>query len=193
MNQIYRCLSMCNYFFFSIFILISTTSNSVFAENDSHGKVWTKLEYLAKQGISFEFSGNQDLYELGDKMKLSVKMPRKGYLNIISVDENDEATILFPNKYQQKNLIEKGGTVIFPDSDAKFEWVAMEPVGDNLIVVFITTKKLNMYMDSMKKNTFNDKEVFFTPLDESSLKGFGVVATNDKKRFASGKIVLTIE
>ncbi|HEY4974015.1 MAG TPA: DUF4384 domain-containing protein, partial [Steroidobacteraceae bacterium] len=72
-----------------------------------------------------------------------------GYLNVVSVDAKDSATVLFPNGIQQTNAV-SAGTFTFPTAQMAFDLLASEPVGPTLVVAFLSSDPINFYQDTVE-------------------------------------------
>ena len=55
------------------------------------------------------------LYRNGESVSFSVKLSQKAYLYVFSVDEDQNAYLLFPNARMRENLLDAGKAVSFPD------------------------------------------------------------------------------
>ena len=110
--------------------------------DDGYGPIWQRLESLANEGQDFPLSTPSATYGLGDIVEFSVDVPRDGYLNLVTVDSKDQATVLFPNEFDSDNFVE-AGEFTFPTAENNFEFPASEPAGPTLVVAFITDSPLN--------------------------------------------------
>ena len=58
---------------------------------------------------------NQPRFRVGDYLRIGTLLPRGGYLNVISVDAKDNATVLYSNARVPDNQVEPGvGIPAFP-------------------------------------------------------------------------------
>ena len=99
----------------------------------------------ANQALAIR-SSKQD-YQIGfDTLKFEVDLPKAGYLNIVQIDPNDQATVLYPNAYTQgkKNQF-PAGTLKFPEPDMSFKLTISEPVGKYQIFALLTQEPLDLY------------------------------------------------
>lgn len=101
----------------------------------SNATVWIKL--------------NKTCFEIGDVLKISVWIPEPGYLNIISVDTKDRATVLFPNKYHIGSGVSRGKLTI-PEGNMNFEMITDGATGFNQITAFLTKSPINTYEHGFK-------------------------------------------
>ena len=65
-------------------------------------------------------TSDKDSYKLGDTPEFTIVAPRDCFLTLTDVDERGEGTVLFPNSFQQDNLIKAGVPVRFPGANAPF-------------------------------------------------------------------------
>jgi lysozyme len=82
----------------------------------------------------------------GEPLVLTIEVPRAGYLNVVSVNPAGEPTVLFPNQSQPENHVE-AGRFTFPTAQMTFEIRASAPYGESRIAAFLSTEKLNLYMN----------------------------------------------
>ncbi len=108
--------------------------------------VWRETENMANQGDSFGVSVPSSLVE-GQKLDLSFDIPTNGYLNIVTVDAADNATLLFPNKYSPDNKVSAGNFSLA--NYTSFRITAQKPLGDTLIAAFITTDPVSLMEKGM--------------------------------------------
>jgi len=101
----------------------------------SHAMVWLDL--------------NKTCFEPGDLLQISVGLSEPGYLNVVSVRPDDQATVLFPNQYHRQNAVDRGKFTI-PGAQMNFELVADGPPGTGLITAFLTRTPLNSYNDGFR-------------------------------------------
>ena len=110
---------------------------------DGQGPTWRALTGLAAQAEPLTLTGTGSELTLGQEMALEVALPRPGYLNVIAVDSQDRATVLYPNKYATANQVQ-AGSFKFPTADMNFVLRASEPLGPSLVVAFLTDQKVNL-------------------------------------------------
>ncbi len=118
----------------------------------SSQRVWIKL--------------NKPCFEPGDVLELSVWIPEPGHLNIMSVRADDQALVLFPNRYHPHNAVERGRLTI-PGEDMDFEIVTDGISGPHLITAFLTRSPINGYEYGFK--TANDVLANLAPGSTRSL------------------------
>jgi hypothetical protein len=101
----------------------------------SHETVWINL--------------NKTCFEPGDLLEISLRISEPGYLNVVSVRPNDQATVLFPNQYHRQNAVDRGALTL-PSRQMNFELVADGPPGTNLITAFLTPSPVDGYKNGFK-------------------------------------------
>ena len=120
------------------------------------GTLWKVLELLVDQisqslvenkSQPLEIYTNQSEYKVGELLTITCRnIPMNGYINVLNVDRTtEEATVLYPNKYHQDNRVTKGTTITIPSEGDPFTLPAREPLGENMIVVFVSRDSLNAY------------------------------------------------
>ena len=117
---------------------------------ESRGFVQQEMEalvYKSNQTVWMEL--NKSCFETGDRLEISVWIPEPGYLNIVSINANDEATVLFPNKYHPASTVKRGKLTI-PGDSMGFEMVTDGKTGPNRIAAFLTRSPVNAYANGFR-------------------------------------------
>jgi hypothetical protein len=138
--------------------------------NKSHESVWIKP--------------NKACFEPGEALEISVWTPEPGFLNIMHITADDQAIVLFPNRYHPHNGVERG-KIILPTKRMDFEMVARGPFGPNLITAFLTRSPLNGFQSGFK--TAKDVLAELSPNSARSL-----VLRRDSDWLAAGKATVDI-
>jgi len=155
---------------------------------------WNELENTIAQAEPLIISnGNSEKtsYIKGEKLQLGIHIEKSGYLNVVSVTESGETTVLFPNKYHSNNKV-SAGTFVFPTAKMKFDLTTQAPFGKTLVVAFLTSKAINLYQQNKAVN--NDS--VFKQLSPSEVKGLskGFAPTAKEKanpeKLKAGKLEL---
>jgi len=114
------------------------------------GFVRQKLETLVhKSNETVWLKLNKACYEPGEALEISVWIPEPGFLNVMHITADDQATVLFPNHYHLHNAVVRG-KIVLPTGRMDFEMVAAGPSGLNLITAFLTRSPINGYQDGFK-------------------------------------------
>jgi hypothetical protein len=106
------------------------------------------LDLVAQQPQHIELTASSTQYVVDAPVRLTLKIPADGYLNVVSVDSRDDATVLFPNGIQQSNAV-SAGTFTFPTAQMAFDLLASEPLGPTLVVAFLSSDPINFYQDTV--------------------------------------------
>jgi hypothetical protein len=107
------------------------------------------LELAGAQSRRLALRTARGTYALDEPVKLDMTLPAAGYLNIVSVDADDTATVLFPNRLHADNAV-GAGRFTFPTPDMKFDLLASEPLGTNLVVAFLSTDRIDFYEETLE-------------------------------------------
>jgi hypothetical protein len=107
------------------------------------------LDLVAQQAQHIDLVASKTQYAVDEPVKLTLKVPADGYLNVVSVDAKDSATVLFPNGIQQTNQV-SAGSFTFPTAQMAFDLLAAEPLGPTLVVAFLTSDPINFYQDTVE-------------------------------------------
>ena len=153
--------------------------------------LWGKFETLAA-GAAYKVavSTNQKNYRVGDLLKITCRVKKDGYLNIISLDRNDQnTTVLFPNRLHPENRVSADATISIPPVPPEKTFVlrARPPVGKTMVVVLHTEREINAYRDGRGKAMDQ-----FKTLSTKSFRGFEVEEKNDSGTFGAGLVVTEI-
>jgi hypothetical protein len=115
-----------------------------------NGFVRQKLETLVhKSNETVWIKLNKMCFEPGEALEISVWIPDPGYLNLMHIAADDQAIVLYPNRYHPHNAVGRG-KIILPTRRMDFEMVAEGPSGSNLITAFITRSPINGYQEGFK-------------------------------------------
>lgn len=143
---------------------------------NGNGPLWDRLRLLALEGKILGMSSDRTSYKLDEAISFNMGIPEDGYLNIISVDAKDNATVIYPNKHDVDNQV-KAGEFVFPAQDSSFEFAAAEPLGPTLVVAFLTKKPLNFRdqgHEGRKEDGFYADSTFFNQLAYTSVRAIQV-------------------
>lgn len=77
---------------------------------------------------------NESEFKVGSELTFSVKSELDCFLTLINVDAKGRTTVLFPNKFNQKNKIEAGTTYTVPGSEiGGFKFIFQDPGKETVI------------------------------------------------------------
>jgi metacaspase-1 len=157
---------------------------------DGQGPTWQALAALAAKGTPLTLSGGGGELRLGQEIALDVTVPRGGYLNVVAVDSQDRATVLFPNKYATANEV-KAGPFRFPTADMGFVLRASEPLGPSLVVAFLTDKPVNLLELGVEgRDAAGKMEQTFTEVSARATRAISVEARQNG--FAAGSLTVKV-
>ncbi|WP_020585248.1 C1 family peptidase [Desulfobacter curvatus] len=151
--------------------------------------LWEKIENLVNDA-SFKMSirANKSSYRIGDTLTITCNVAQKGYLNIISLQQDDDRyTVLFPNQYHPENLVNAGKQIMIPDDSDDFDFEAQPPKGKSLFAVFLTNEPLNLY-----KKELEDTDTLFQTITPSELKAL-VVTGKQKNTYGAGMFITEVK
>jgi metacaspase-1 len=156
------------------------------------GPTWQSLVALAGKGQPLTISsGAGRQIKVGEQIVLEVKVPRAGYLNVVTVDSQDRATVLYPNKYNTTNEVQ-AGTFRFPTADMNFVVRAAEPLGPSLVVAFLSDKKVNLLdMGIEGRNAAGKMESVFTEVSARGTRALVIEARENQ--VAGGTLVVRVD
>ena len=109
---------------------------------DGRGPMWQRLEALVGSGQYFAMQTAKRDYAVDEAIEFSLNVPQAGYLNLVSVDAADTATVLFPNRFDANNYV-AAGEFQFPSAALPFELAAAEPLGPTLVLAFVSEEPVD--------------------------------------------------
>jgi hypothetical protein len=157
---------------------------------NGQGPTWQSLVALAAKGEPLTVVGEARQIRVGEEVTLDVAVPRDGFLNVVTVDSQDRATVLFPNKFTAHNEV-KTGHFKFPTKDMNFLVRAAEPLGPSLVVAFLTDKPVNLLELGVEgRDAAGRMEQAFTEVSARATRALVVEAR--ASRFASGSLNVNV-
>jgi hypothetical protein len=116
------------------------------------GTSWSNLvstsAEAAKRYGQLDLATSKTTYVIGEPVEISVSIPFQGYLNVITVDSRDNTTVLFPNRFHTDNKV-TAGRLSIPTDKMNFALPASEPVGQTLVVAFLSDHPIDAYVDQV--------------------------------------------
>ena len=157
---------------------------------DGQGPTWQSLVALAARAQPLTLGTGHEV-RLGQEITLEVAVPRPGYLNVVTVDSQDRATVLYPNKFATANEV-KPGAFKFPTAEMNFVVRAAEPVGPSLVVAFLTDKRVNLLELGIEgRDAAGRMEQTFTEVSARATRSLIVEAR--QSGFAAGTTTVTVK
>ena len=122
------------------------------------------------QHDDLSLTSDKDSYSLGDTPVFTIVAPRDCYLTLTDIDERGEGTVLFPNSFQQDNLVRAGVPVRFPGGNAPFQF-RMKDKGIETVtaVCAVQAGGGDRIQHDFKKNQFTPVPNYTTALARSIL------------------------
>ena len=160
------------------------------------GPIWRRLAELADRDniIRLGIEANRGHYRIGDELVLTIDIPHAGYLNVVNVGSQDNATVLFPNKHHRDNYVQKGRLRI-PTPEMRFRLQAAEPIGRSLNVAFLTERPIDLYEDGVGgRDKDGHYEVLMNALSAKAMQSLKsiIVKPTSGYRAAGGKVIVQV-
>jgi hypothetical protein len=165
---------------------------------DGNGPTWASLVALAGKGQPLTISGSVGARQIhvGEQIVLDVNVPHDGYLNVVTVDSQDRATVLYPNKYSTSNQV-KAGDFKFPTADMNFVVRASNPTGPSLVVAFLTDKKVNLLETGIEgRDAAGKMTQAFTEVDARGTRALVVEAAGEAaggNKISAGTLTVRVD
>ena len=170
--------------------LIDSEINLVPLRN-GNGPTWAALDALAKKGEPFTIKAGASELRIGDEITLTAVVPRAGFLNVVAIDSQDRATVLYPNQFSPTSDV-AAGSFQFPSANMGFVLRATEPAGPTLVVAFLSDKKVNLLeMGIEGRDTAGKMEQTFTEVSALATRAISVEARH--QGFASGSVTINVK
>ena len=155
------------------------------------GRLWQQLEALAGRGAPLSFKAHQASYRVDDEVVFSLDVPYAGYLNVVNVGPQGDATVLFPNKHHRDNRV-TAGSLTLPTDRMPFYYPALRPTGPTLTAAFLTTTELDLYEAAVEgRNAAGELTATLASLSAKAVRDVGVASRKDS-RFAAGKVIFEV-
>ena len=167
--------------------------NLFFRGQSGPGPTRRKLEAMAAELASMPFTVPEPALRVGDKVVLTLELPRDGYLNVVNVNPNDEALVLFPNAFHRENKV-SAGRFVLPADAMDFDLVAREPIGESVTVAFLSEQSVNLYRDASKgRDSSGNIVATLAPLSaKAGARMRSIVAEARGSRNHAGKVVVRV-
>jgi len=159
---------------------------------NGNGPTWAALEALASKGTPLVVKAGASELKIGDEILLTATIPRAGFLNVVAIDSQDRATVLFPNQFSPSNDV-VASTFQFPTPSMGFVLRATEPAGPTLVVAFLTDKKVNLLDLGVEgRDAAGKMESTFTEVNALATRAISVEARHTGG-FASGTVTINVK
>ena len=161
---------------------------------DGQGPTWQSLLALASKGQGQPLKiagGSGGQVKVGEQIVLEVAVPRDGYLNVVTVDSQDRATVLYPNKFNPTNQV-KAGNFRFPTPQMNFVVRASDPTGPSLVVAFLSDKKVNLLDLGVEgRDAAGKMQQAFTEVNARATRALVVESRQDQ--ISSGTLTVRVD
>lgn len=129
---------------------------------------------VSAQESGFELQATKQVYVVDEPVEFILEIPGSGYLNVVSVDSEDNATVLFPNQYHLDNAVTEG-TFTIPTKRMTFELPASEPLGTTLVAAFVTKDPVHFYNETLEgRDADGNISVDFASLSGTAVRAIKV-------------------
>ena len=122
---------------------------NIFFAKPAIGPMRERLDRLVARMTAMQAGAPQDTYQVGQNMTFTLDIPIAGYLNVVNVNANDNAIVLFPNKFHSNNRVQPG-RLRLPTPEMPFDITVQKPRGDNITYAFLTSKPVDLYKSAVE-------------------------------------------
>ena len=131
-------------------------------------------ELVAEPDNQFTLETSKSTYVIGEPVEFALDIPMDGFLNLVTVDSQDNATVLYPNQFNPDNSVSEG-TFKVPTDKMDFLLPASEPVGPTFVAAFVTKDRINFYEQTLDDRDANGNvNVSFTTLSHTATRAIRV-------------------
>ncbi len=123
---------------------------TVEAENvtEAQAVAVTSLEDVKKTPSDFQIElwtdRNDGLYHIANDLVIYLKANKDSRVTLFDVGTSGKVHIIFPNEYQQDNLIKAGQTYRVPAEEAKWTFKIQGPAGKNILKAIATLENIQL-------------------------------------------------
>lgn len=150
---------------------------------------WDEWSSVVKSSEPLQVQPSREFYTEGQLLELEVEMPEAGYLNIVSVDANDQVVVLFPNAYHSNNQFE-AGVVKLPQEG--FDWPAGKPYGESLIVSVVSSEPINLFESSHQRDVHGKALDIFLRPETADTERLRELSSEGNDALKASALVLTV-
>lgn len=109
------------------------------------GDNWQAITELQGQGIKVAVEPKQgDVVAIGDRLRWQVTASQTGRLWVLSVDENDEVSLIYPNSVASDNAIMANSPRLIPAETAQWDIEVGEPKGKIQLAFVVTPADMTL-------------------------------------------------
>jgi Domain of unknown function (DUF4384) len=102
-------------------------------------------------------TSDKNSYKVNDLPVFAIKSKEDCHLTLINVDASGDGTVIFPNKFQQDNLLPAGKEAQFPGSNAPFQFRLKDPGTETVIAICNASgKEADGIKHDFKKRQFTE-------------------------------------
>jgi hypothetical protein len=88
-----------------------------------------------RRSFDLALISDKSRYQINEPPVFTVRSEEDCYLTLINVDGHGVATVIFPNKFQQDNLLRADHDLDFPSADANFQFAFTEAATETVIAI----------------------------------------------------------
>ena len=116
--------------------------------------IWTKNDTLHNKSnehslvtVRVEADHPDKVYAKDDLLRVTVESGEDGYLYLFYRDAAGNVIMLFPNRFQKKNFVQKNEPVTVPSPNSIFQIRIDAPFGNELLKAVVSQKPLEFFAD----------------------------------------------
>ena len=111
--------------------------------------------------LNVEVSLNRTVFQEGDEVQVTITPSHDTYVYILNVGQDDNVTLLFPNKFAQDNFLTAQSELVFPDEPQRKMGIRLRvalPPGEGKSIekvkVVVSEKQVDLLNTTRRNNTF---------------------------------------
>ncbi len=123
----------------------------------------TPVAIPVRAAFELKIRPEQMIYRIGDRVRLFASAARDCHLTLLDVGTSGVVRILFPNRFQQDNMIRAGQTVMIPGDLATVDYKAEGPSGVEAVIGVCRTDNQPIYTGQ-----YNFQQYVYQPWGDSA-------------------------
>ncbi len=117
-------------------IVVAAAATSETPEKPAEGAAKPDAKDRLNSGsFNIALFSDKSSYKVKEHAVFTVKSEQDCFLTLINVDAKDKATVIFPNKFQQKNFLKANKEFKFPGKKAKFKFQLQDPGKETVVAL----------------------------------------------------------
>lgn len=101
-------------------------------------------------GLGIKVWTDKTEYHVGEQLKINVELKTNGYVYLIDIDSAGNASLIYPNFYEQNNYLKSGRTHVIPSVNEDFDLKITGPMGIEIVRAIVSSKPIDEVFEVVK-------------------------------------------